>query len=378
MKAVAELERERAMAIADWPDVLTQLAPDLEAEGRACDRDGRFVAKNLDRLEANGFFALAVPADLGGGGLAYAELCAMLRALGRIDGSTALALSMHTHQVAVAEWRRRVGGQPTEGLLRKVADGTRLLSSGGSDWLAGSGRAEQVEGGWKIHGRKVFSSGAPDGDLMMTSAIAGDEVLHFALPMGGEQVRVTGAWDTLGMRGTGSHDVEIAGAFVADAAISGRRPAGRWHPLFHLIGMIAFPLIYSVYAGVADAARQEALRLAGARAGADPIRLYKIGEMENTHASMNLAHAAMVEAGAGGTPGPATTNRVMTLRALVGRAAVEVGERALDCAGGAGFHRSAGIEQRFRDLQAARFHPLQDGAQQVYAARTALGLDIDG
>ena len=377
MKGVAELERTRPMTTTHWREVLADLAPELEAEGRACDREGRFVAKNLDRLEAKSFFALAVPADLGGGGLPYAELCIMLRELGRIDGSTALALSMHTHQVAVAEWRRRVGGQPTEGLLKKVAEGTRLLSSGGSDWLPGSGRAEQVEGGWKVYGRKVFSSGAPDGDLMMTAAVAGDEVLHFALPMASDAVQVLDTWDTLGMRGTGSHDVEITGAFVADAAVSGRRPAGKWHPLFHLISMIAFPLVYSVYAGVADAARQEALRLAGGKA-ADQIRLYKIGELENAHTSMNLAHAAMVEAGAGTAPGPAATNRVMTLRNLVGRSAIEVGERALDCAGGAGFHRSAGLEQRFRDLQAARFHPLQDGAQQLFAARMALGLDIDG
>ena len=68
----------------------------------------------------------------------------------------------------------------------------------------------------------------------------------------------------------------------------------------------------------------------------------------------------------------------MTLRGLVGRSAMEVGSRAMDVAGGAGFYRAAGLEQRFRDLQAARFHPLQDRQQQLYAARFVLGADIDG
>jgi len=36
------------------------------------------------------------------------------------------------------------------------------------------------------------------------------------------------------------------------------------------------------------------------------------------------------------------------------------------------------LERRFRDVQAARFHPLQEKAQLRYAGRMALGLDIDG
>ena len=34
-----------------------------------------------------------------------------------------------------------------------------------------------------------------------------------------------------------------------------RRVAGEWHPLFHIIATIAFPLVYSVYLGVAESAR---------------------------------------------------------------------------------------------------------------------------
>jgi len=362
---------------AHWQVVLASLGPQLEVEGRICDRQNRFVSANLDALEAEGFFALGVPAELGGGGASYAELCAMLRALGAIDGSTALALSMHTHQVVAADWKRK-SGAPTEGLLRRVAsESVRLVSSGGSDWLPGSGRAEPVDGGWRIDARKVFSSGAPDGDILMTCAVHGDEVLHFALPMADPAVRVLDTWDTLGMRGTGSQDVEIKGAFVPEAAISGRRPAGKWHPMFHLISKAAMPLVYSVYAGVADGIRVAALALAKRRP-ADAIQLMRVGELETAHTALDLAHAAIVQAGGEGAPGPDRTNRVMTLRRLVGEAALKVGERAVECAGGAGFYRGAGLEQRFRDLQAARFHPLQDGAQQLYAGRLALGLDVDG
>jgi acyl-CoA dehydrogenase len=367
----------------DWSELLKTVEGKIEAFGAQSDLDGTFVSNNLDLLEDLGFFALGVPADLGGGGAPFAEVAAMLRAVARLDGSTALTLSMHTHQVMVAEWKRRVQSAPTEGLLRKVAaDRVRIISSGGSDWLPGSGRAERADGGYRIFARKVFSSGSPDGDVMNTSAIYADPqdgpiVLHFALPMKVEGVRVMSNWDTLGMRGTASHDVEIDGVFVPDSAIVATRPPGKWHPLFHLISMIAFPLVYSVYAGLADRVREIALAMAARRRGDDALFI-AVGELENAHAAMSLAIAAMVELGASATPSPETTNRIMIFRGLVGRLAMDVGSKALDVAGGAGFFSEAGLERRFRDLQAARFHPLQDRQQQLYAGRFALGADIDG
>jgi hypothetical protein len=45
---------------------------------------------------------------------------------------------------------------------------------------------------------------------------------------------------------------------------------------------------------------------------------------------------------------------------------------------GAAFYRRAGLERAFRDVQGARFHPLQEKAQLRHAGRPALGLDIDG
>ena len=57
---------------------------------------------------------------------------------------------MHTHLLAATVWRWRQG-QPVEPLLRRIAaEETVLISSGGSDWLDSSGKAEKVEGGLTI------------------------------------------------------------------------------------------------------------------------------------------------------------------------------------------------------------------------------------
>jgi alkylation response protein AidB-like acyl-CoA dehydrogenase len=198
-----------------------------------------------------------VPRELGGGA-DVDDLTAMLRTLARHCSSTALAFSMHTHQVAIPAWRWHHQNVEAVGpLLKRVAaEKIILLSSGGSDWIGGSGKAEPVQGGYRITARKVFTSGAPAGDLLMTGAIlqSGEEppvVLHFGIPMNSPHVKVLDNWKTLGMRGTGSHDVIIDGHVVPEQAIAFRRKPGEWHPVFQIIATIAFPLIYAVYVGKA-------------------------------------------------------------------------------------------------------------------------------
>ena len=249
-------------------DIARELGAIFEQRDEAADED-KFVAENFALLKESGLVEAGVPRELGGGGATVDELAAMLRILGYHCGSTALAFAMHTHQVAIPAWRwTHQKAAPVEPLLRKIAlERILLLSSGGSDWIAGSGKAEKVEGGYRITARKTFSSGAPAGALLMTGAILESEgeppmVLHFGVPMNSPHVKVLDTWRTLGMRGTGSHDVLIDGHVVPDAAVALRRKAGEWHPLFHIIATIAFPLIYSVYVGVAERARDIAIGLA--------------------------------------------------------------------------------------------------------------------
>ena len=79
-------------------------------------------------------------------------------------------------------------------------------------------------------------------------------------------MKVLDTWRTLGMRGTGSHDVDIKNAFLPDAVMQGvRRPAGQWHPSMHAVVLVALPIVYAAYLGVAQQARAIALELAAAR-----------------------------------------------------------------------------------------------------------------
>jgi alkylation response protein AidB-like acyl-CoA dehydrogenase len=100
--------------------------------------------------------------------------------------------------------------------------------------------------------------------------------------------------------------------------------------------------------------------------------------MDNELATARFAHRDMLEAAVTGGPSQQATDRVMTGRAILARAAIGSVEKAMQVAGGAAFYREVGLERRFRDVQAAGFHPLQEKAQLRFAGRFALGLDIDG
>ena len=294
-----------------WRAVLGQIGPQLAEEGRRCDRANEFVGANMALLREHGFLELAVPAELGGAGLSRTELSAMLRELAHHCGSTALALAMHTHVAAAAAWRWRYQKAPTDGLLKRVAaERIQLLSSGGSDWLLGSGKAVKVDGGYQVHACKVFASGAPAANLFMTGAIEedapdGPAVLQFGVPMNAQGVSIIETWDTLGMRGTGSHDVLLDGVFVPDAAIGARRKPGVWHPLMHIVALVAMPLVYSVYAGIAEAARNLAVETLAKRR--EPAVIAALGALDTELAATRIALDSMVAFAETAQPCPETT-----------------------------------------------------------------------
>lgn len=372
-------------AAEERPDIVAvarKLGPVFAGRAAAVDETDSFVAENYQALKEAGLTEAGVPIEFGGGGAEVAELAEMLRSLAHSCSSTALAFSMHTHQVAIPAWRwRHQKVAAVEPLLKRVAkERIILLSSGGSDWIGGSGKAEKVEGGYRITARKVFTSGARAGDILMTGAVLQaedqpDTVIHFGVPMKAPEVKVLDTWKTLGMRGTRSDDVQIDELFVPDAGVAFSRKSGEWHPVFQIIATIAFPLIYAAYLGVAESARDIAVSLAGRKPPTED-KLNLAGRMDTSLRAAQLAHRHMVATAERNAPSADTVNEVMIGRSLVAHHAIETVELAMELAGGASFYRDNGLERRFRDIQGARFHPLQVGPQARYAGAMAFGMSV--
>ncbi len=368
----------------DLPTLLADLGPRCAAQAAACDAGDAFVADNYRALRAAKVFSAQVPLDLAGGGAGHGEMCAFLRGLAGHCPSTALALSMHQHLVAAAVANDRAG-RPGRKLLEKVAaQELVLVSTGANDWLESNGRAERVEGGYRVTAVKPFASGAPAGDLLVTSAayddpVEGPQVLHFPLSLKAEGVTLQDDWQTLGMRATGSGTVRLEKVFVPEEAVALRRPRGPFHPAFAVILTVALPLICSAYLGVAEVAAAIARERAKTR-GEDPLTFLQVGEMENLLTSAELAVDDMIRLANNFdfTPSAELAGRVLTRKTLAAKAVLATAEKALEVAGGAGFFRKLGLERFLRDAHGAQFHPLPEKRQQLFTGRLALGLDPVG
>ena len=366
----------------DLSAIIAELGSEFAGRAAVHDAEGSFVAENYQAMRERKLFSAAIPVEFGGGGATHAEMCQVLRELARYDGATALSFSMHSHLLATLCYRVRHNMMPSsEPALRKIAaEELVLVSTGGSDWLDGSGVLTKVEDGYRLTGRKVFGSGSPGGDLLLTMGVyqdpeSGPNVMHFAVNMHDAGVTVLEDWDTLGMRGTGSNSIMIDDVFVPEAGISLTRPQGSWHRFFDIIAPLAFSLIMSVYVGIAESARDIAVEQARKKRE-DTIVQDQVGAMDNELLIAQCSVAEMIRlASEDNPPTVEQSNLVSRHKTIATNAVIRTVEKALAVAGGQAYFRGLGLERRFRDIQAARYHPIQEPKQHRFSGRIALGLD---
>jgi len=369
------------LSVPDSMKRLGALLPAFEKRAQSHDTTDQFVLENYTALKQARVMSLPIPKELGGQGCELSELADVLRRMGAVCGSTALAFSMHLQTVAALVWHWKTHGAPVASVLQRIAEEQLgIATSNGSDWLGSSGSAKRTRGGFKVDANKKIISGSPGSDLLATSGIyrdpiAGPTVLHFLAPLSAPEIVIDSSWRAMGMRGTGSNTVAIKGFFVPDGLIVARRPQGVWHDLYHAAIMLALPLIYSVYLGIAEAAH--ALAIESTRRRPHTSTLVDLaGTMEMDLCTARMAVNDMLAA-ATESPGPQTTSRIFIGRSLAANGAIAAVEKAFELIGAPGFMRGHPIERMFRDVQAARFHPGGPVPARAFAGLTALGLPID-
>ncbi|WP_205471949.1 acyl-CoA dehydrogenase family protein [Nocardioides sp. SYSU D00038] len=364
-------------------DEILTMAATVGAEAarhdEAHDRAATFVSEAYDAMHESGYLALPVPVALGGRGATLRQLVLAQEELGTHSGAAALSSTMHLYLTLVQCWRLRRGAADAEGVLRKVADDRLVLAtSGGSDWVCPTTVATEVEGGYLLSGRKVFCSQAPVAGVVSTSAVVGAPgpdaaVIHCGVPLAADGVRVEETWDTLGMRGTASHDLVLEDVFVPREKVLGTRPYGALAgPL--LVAAIHFaPLVGAAYLGVARGACEEATALLRRRPEPAAAAVRQVGEMT---ARLRVARwallGAVAETGEDLAPDEDTLETLMTAKREALTAARVVVDTALEVAGGSAFFRGSRLERAYRDVRGGPFHPLTPEATLELVGRRRL------
>ena len=345
----------------------------------AHDRDATFVTEAYADMAERGYLRLAVPTEFGGLGASMRQVVLAEAELGRHSGAAALAAAMHLYLTLVQCWRNRRGAPDAPGVLRRIAEENLVIAtSGGSDWVCPTTTATEVEGGYRLDGRKVFCSQAPAATVVSTSATLGPPgpdavVLHASIPMSAPGVRIVETWDTLGMRGTASHDVVFDGVFLPAEKVVGTRPYGVLAgPL--LVAAIHFaPVAGAAYLGVAQGAYDEAVRIVNRRGEPSPAAVRQLGEMSS---KLQVARWALLSAVADIGEDPAadetTLATVMTAKREAVTAARAVADIAMEVAGGSAFFRTSPIELAYRDVRGGPFHPLTPEATLALLGSRAL------
>jgi alkylation response protein AidB-like acyl-CoA dehydrogenase len=356
------------------------LGPRLAEHAARHDSEGSIVSESLQALREAGLLAAAVPVELGGEGATIAELTGLQRELGHHCGSTALATAMHQHVVAFTAWRYRRGLPGAEQTLRKVADdGILIVSTGGGDYSHPRGEAVKVDGGYRVSGHKRFASLSDAGAVMSTMFVHDDpeqgrRVLNMAVPFASDGVTVGTNWDTLGMRGTASNDVVLEDVFVPEDKVLANRPYGVVDGPLQVISSIAFTIISGAYLGVAEAAYDAALEVAKRKAD-DALVQRQVGRMrQDLRIATWALDGALAAVGDDPAPSHETYLDVMSAKAEVAWAGMDVCDIAMDVAGGPAYFRGSVVERCYRDMRAIKFHPLTPEATLLESGRHALGV----
>jgi alkylation response protein AidB-like acyl-CoA dehydrogenase len=357
--------------------------PMLAENAARHDRDGSWVRESFEEIRRAGLLRIAVPTELGGDGATVRQVAMVQRELAKFCGSTALGSSMHQHVTAFTAWRYRRSLPGAEATLRRIAhEGIVVVSTGGGDYTHPSGTARKVDGGFRVIGRKAFVSQAPVGAVLSTmftydDAERGRRVLNMAVPFASEGVAIVENWDTLGMRGTASHDVTFHDVFVPDDRVLADRPHGTLDAPLQIISSIAFPVISATYLGVAEGAYAHVLDRYATRA-ADPSTQRQLGLMGHRLRVAGWAlDGALALVGDDPTPSMDTVVAVMAAKREIALAGMEVCDLAMELGGAEAFRKGSPIERAFRDVRAAKFHPFDAEKTLIHAGRHALGLSCD-
>ncbi|MBM7116629.1 acyl-CoA dehydrogenase family protein [Archangium primigenium] len=341
-----------------------RLAPELARRSEEIEAARRLPADLSQQLAEAGFFRLVVPEAYGGHELHPAHVIDVLEALAWADGSTGWCVMIGALTAMCAAWLPEPVARAIYGVPDMVTGGV----------AAPLGRAERVEGGYRVTGRWAWASGAPNCRWLTGGAWVtqdGQPVMNGERPVSrifffpAEDVTLHDTWHAAGLCGTGSVDLEARDVFVPaerGLSLSTERPRID-RPLYRLpaYGLLAVG-IPAVALGIARRALDELRALARPALAHRPAVHTAVAEAEATlRAARALLHEAVHTAFEATRHQDATPRQRAELRLAyvhATREAARVVDRMYDVAGGAAVHRASPLQRCLRDVHAATQHAM--------------------
>lgn len=259
-----------------------------EIRERACtgefDNQAYVSQDIIDKLKQIGVYRALVPKRFGGNEWSPKQFCELIEQLSKADGSVGWVASFGMSPAYL-------GSLPEATLEQLYKDSPDIVFAGG---IFPPQPAEITDAGVVVSGRWKFSSGCMGADIVGVGISPQKDNEAQGLPrmavMPANKAQIDMTWDTVGLKGTGSHDLVVKDVLVAKEWTFVRgEPSKLPEPFFKYPSLsLATQVLTVVGIGVAAAALEEFQKLApgkssitgGAEIANRPVTQYEFAQAE--------------------------------------------------------------------------------------------------
>jgi alkylation response protein AidB-like acyl-CoA dehydrogenase len=379
-EVLAAVERIRA--------VLEQHTAEAESERHLSDA-------SYDAMIDAGLFRLLVPRAFGGYQFAPVDAYRVWEAVSRIDSAAGWCLQISAAAGEFPGWLPAAGAS-------EVYDAARADTVFAGVFFPPA-TAVRVSGGWRLTGRHPFASGSlratwfmvpcieMDGDQPRVDAETGQPApMIAAIPR--RQIDVLDTWHTVGMRGTGSHDIVVDDVLVPDERIAPIAVPEQPNPAFDpaMVAISPWPGVHGetvVSLGVASAAIDKLVRLAQNKVPAFTTKPLREREMAQHHVAkaqalvdsaraflFDVVREAYAEAAGGRRLSERTKVRNQLAVCLTAENCADAVRLVHEAAGTSGIRTESGFERHLRDAYTLTQHGSKSYGRYEDAGKLLLGV----
>lgn len=352
------------------------LIPKLRERAAKTEEMRRLPQETEQDLHEAGLFRILQPKRVGGSELDYVALVDFADVVALADASVAWNLA----NLASHHWMLGMFDERAQDMIWK--DNVNALIA--SSFVFPAGRATKVAGGYTLSGRWPFSSGVDSSSWNMLAGIVssdddadGLEYRIFLLRQ--DDYNIIDTWNSTGLKGTGSSDVEVQNVFVPDYmtlavkdVAGGATPGSAVNPgpLYALPVFALFPFVLSGAAlGNAQACLDDYAEISRHRAST--YNRAKLGDLQTTQIKIADASAkidaarlimrrtcidAMADARRGEIPKLAEKTRYRRDGAYAVSLCTEAVSLLFSASGARGLYTTGALQRQFRDAHAINAH----------------------
>jgi len=376
-------------------------AADFAKRADQHDRENSFPHENYEAMKESGYAHMTMPEEYGGEGVNLLELCACQEQLAQGCAGTAIGVNMHIfgigsrlHDLQREAPERRAQG---EAMMKMLAQSKSILCGSFSEtgtpgaYMLPQTTARKAENGWVVNGRKAYVSNVPAADVVGALVRVEDDasgeprVTMLMIPKDTPGVTCGGeeSWDVIGVRASGSWDVEFKDVFVPEESMPPPQPSTAVFANMSSFGPWFNITISAVYLGVAQAAIDLIKTYMKERTPPTEERplshmpglQFQLAEMVAlTETSRALIRVSAEDWMARPWEVPEAMSKGALCKYVATNNHMKVLEIAMDIAGGPGIFRRVGLERLFRDARAGKAHPPADMMALESIAKYHLGI----